>query len=357
MKYVNDWSSIQKRMCAFWNNEIIDRCCISITAPKNGSVNLPKTLPTKTEDKIKYWTDGEWLLKRNKAHFENTCFVGDAFPIIWLNLGAAGHAGYCKNARFQFEETVWFFPIINNLEKESVEFDPNSFLYNKTLELAKYLVNESKGDFIVSMPDNSGNADALAHLRGSEDLLMDMIDSEESVHSALGVLQDILLKTNEEVYNIIKDNNYGGSSIGWLHTWAPGKHSQLQSDISVMLSPNTFNEFIMPELKGQTDWMDYSLYHFDGVEQLRHLDMLLSIERLSAIQWTCVEGQPSALEFIPALRKIQSAGKGLLIKAKPEEVEPLMEQLSSKGLYLVVEASTMDEAEFILKRAEKLTHE
>ncbi len=357
MDYRDNWDKSRERLKGFWSGEIVDRCCISVFAPKKGSNYIPEKLPSNPADKQKYWTDGEWVLRRNRAQFENTYYAGEATPQIFLDLGAAGHAGYFRNIKWQYENTIWFFPSIHDWEKDRLEFDPDSFLYKKTLELAKYLTDESKGSFFVSMPDIAGNSDALAHLRGSQELLLDFYDEEDNVRASLQKIQEAWLKTAGEVHNIIKTNNDGGSCIGWLNTWAPGKHSQLQCDLGVMISPGTFNDMIMPELKAQCDWLDYPLYHFDGIEQIRHLDSLLSLEKLKAIQWTCVDGQPSPLEFIPVLKRIQEAGKSLLIWIKPNELEPMLEQLSSKGLYLLLRAGSQEEADDMIKKAEKLTHE
>lgn len=104
MDYRDDWEKSKERLFAFLKNEVIDRCCVSIIAPKGGRSNLQEPLPEKAEDKIKYWTDGEWIVKRNKTFFENTYLGGEAFPQIWLNLGAAGTAGFFKNVKHQFED-------------------------------------------------------------------------------------------------------------------------------------------------------------------------------------------------------------------------------------------------------------
>ncbi|PNT91073.1 hypothetical protein [Clostridium thermosuccinogenes] len=357
MKYTNNWSKSKERLRAFWNREILDRCCIWVTAPKDNASYKYYELPEKPEDKIKYWTDGEMVLERYKNIFENTYYAGDAFPILINDLGAAGHAGYFKNARFRFENTVWFFPIIHDWDEDELIFDENSFLYRKTIDLTRYYVSEAKGDFIVSMPDNCGNADALAHLRGSENLLMDMLLEPERVKAALEKIQAAWLRTNEEVYRIVCDNNDGGCSVGWLGTWAPGRHGQLQCDMSVMLSPEMFDQYIMDELRTQSSWMDYCLYHLDGVEQTRHLDKLLSVAGIHAIQWTNVAGQPRATEYLDVLRKIQAAGKGLIIHVEPHEVKVMLENLSSRGLYLLTWAETQRDADDLVRMAEKMTHE
>jgi hypothetical protein len=55
-------------------------------------------LPENKEDKIKYWTDGEIIIKRNRLLMESTLYLGEAYPHINLNLGASGHAGFFKGA-------------------------------------------------------------------------------------------------------------------------------------------------------------------------------------------------------------------------------------------------------------------
>ncbi|MDR1950299.1 MAG: hypothetical protein LBQ38_12975, partial [Spirochaetaceae bacterium] len=160
MKYV-DFDAITNNFESLWNHEYFGRCAVRITAPKR---RLEFPAPLGYEDIVKEWVDGETRLKKNRLISENTCYLGEAYPMIPLYLGAAGHAGFFDHIRYQFAETVWFFPIDR---KEKLRFSKDSYLYKATVDLAKYLVTEGRDEFIISMPDCSGNLDALAHLRGS----------------------------------------------------------------------------------------------------------------------------------------------------------------------------------------------
>ena len=111
---------------------------------------------------------------------------------------------------------------------------------------------------------------------------------------------------------------------------------QLQCDFSVMISPKMFEEFVLPELEAICGWLDYSVYHLDGQEQIAHLDYILSVKRLNAIQWTYIISQPNVSNFIPVFKKIQRAGKNLILMPHISEVEILMRNLSSRGLQLIV---------------------
>lgn len=138
------------------------------------------------------------------------------------------------------------------------------------------------------MPDSTGNADALSHLMGPDALMTAMLEEPQAVHRALQKIQAAYERIMKEVRAITAPVNEGGGCVQWLNTWAPGFHAQMQCDMSVMISPRLFDEFIAPELKAQSRMLDYALYHFDGVEQIRHLDTLLSIPTIRAIQWTQV---------------------------------------------------------------------
>lgn len=358
MLYKNDWKKVKERFEALWENEIIDRCCVSIKAPKDAKKTVKQTSPVSCEDIVKYYTDPEWVMKRNIDIFENTYFGGEALPCIFPALGDAGHAAYFKSKYKFTPQSVWFFPVINDWDSYKLEFDPESYMLKAGKKLLSYLTEQGMDKFFVSMPDNCGSIDALAQLRGSTNLLIDMIEEPVRLKCAIKTVVNVLKKTGNEMFEIIKANNYNGSTSGWAlaDTWSKGRHMMLQCDLSVMISPQMFEEFVLPELEETAAWLDYSAYHLDGQEQIRHLDMILSVKKINMIQWTPVVGQPCTSEFIPVLKKIQKAGKGLILMPHIWEVEKLLSELSPKGLYLIIrDVESETEAEELIKKVGKMT--
>ncbi len=205
---------------------------------------------------------------------------------------------------------------------------------------------------MVSVSDNGGIVDALAGIRGSEELLLDMLSEPEFVEEAVRRLLPIYKQTEEELFDLVAPNNQGSVLLWQL--WAPKRLAQMQCDLSVMISNEMYNRFVMPELEELTAWLDYPLYHFDGMEQIRHLDSLLSLKKLRAIQWSMVEGQPRAVEFIPVLQKIQKAGKCLVMKVPPQDVEKLLDNLSCRGLQLIIVGmKSAEEARDLMRLVER----
>ena len=357
---MEDIDKILGRFTALWDMEMIDRCCISVAYKNDQKIAEICAFPKNPEDQKKYWTDGEIILKRNLECMKHTYYAGDSFPLIWLNLGPSGHAGFVKDAKWGCAPTtIWFEPMMEEgLEPEKILLDRQSFLFQKMLELARYFTDECRGRYLVSMPDLAGNLDAIAHLRGSEELMIDFLtEDEEIILKSERNMQKLWEAGITETHEITKDVNHGGGCIGWLNTWAPGLHAQMQCDLSVMISNELFQKYAKPELEAQSSFVEYPLYHLDGMEQIRHLDTLLSIEKIKMIQWTSVSGQPSPLNFMKELKKIQKSGKGLLLSLSPGEVEPALKELSSKGLFINVTAGDRDTADWVVKIAEKCSRE
>lgn len=354
MRYKQDWDMARKRLTAFWHQDIVDRCCASVVVYENGASAPVRVVPGNDAERLRYWTDPEQIIRRNRTLMQNTYYGGEAFPSIFVDLGAGGHAGFFKGAKHFFGDSVWFMPSLTDLD--SLAFDEASFLYQKTLELAGAYVEDSKGDYLVSMPDSTGNLDALSHLMGPDELLPAMIEEADAVERALAKIEWAYERVMRDVYAIVRDVN-GGSCVNWLNTWAPGMHAQMQCDMSVMVSNDLFEQFAMPELRAQCDLLEYPLYHFDGVEQIRHLDSLLSIPRLRAIQWTQVVGQNPCTAYMDELKRIQAAGKSLVIIVTHDQIQPLMENLSSRGLYLLTSAKTRAEADALLAQIARWTHD
>ena len=59
------------------------------------------------------------------------------------------------------------------------------------------------------MTDNCGIADALAALRGSDNLLMDMVTDPEFISRGIQKLMPIYKETQEELFSLTYENNEG----------------------------------------------------------------------------------------------------------------------------------------------------
>lgn len=347
--YGVDIEAVRRRLTLLWNRECLDRCCVQVTAPKDRAHPYVETFPETQEELRLYYTDADRILARNLERLEKTHFAGEALPIVFPYMGTGGHAKYLAGCRVEYRPgTVWIHPAFEDYDGFDFSYDENNPVLAHEVEVLRALSQAGMGRFLVGQPDNCGSFDALSQLRGP-DLMMDFYDQPEKVAAAGEQIVSVLLAAEEKLFAATRENNLGGSVLGWMGTWSQGKHLQLQCDLSVMISPELFREFIVPELTRTSRALDNAIYHFDGIEQIRHLDALLAIDSIDMIQWTQVAGQPPAQDFLPQLQRIQKAGKGIMMFVDKAQIDPLLDGLSPEGLLLSVgDAVDAQEAEDIV---------
>ncbi len=122
----------------------------------------------------------------------------------------------------------------------------------------------------------------------------------------------------------------------------------LQSDVSCLVSKGMFDEYFLPFIGQQTLWAERTVYHLDGPAAIRHLDSLLSLPRLTAVQWVAGAGAPSAAHWIPLARGVLAAGKRRLLDCEPGEVRTLVQELGNEGLMLSTRCASEEEARGLL---------
>ncbi len=349
------WGTLRRRMEAFWAQDIADAPCaaIPVRAPGHTYGRFGSLLDAPFEPFWEIAGNPRKMLELNLAKFEATVYCGDAFPAVFPDYGTAGHAAYFGGQPSLKSGSVWFEPVLHGGSLPVPVYDTCNPVLNAQVQLMELAAREADGRYLVAMPDNCGSLDALAHLRGNDMLLTDLIERPEAVEQSLDALVSGLEAANAALFRAARPGAFGGAVHSWMFLWAPGTLAQLQCDFSVMISPRMFERFALPELDKTSRSLDYDVYHLDGQEQLRHLDMILSLPHIHAIQWTPVAGQPKTSSFIEPLQKIQQAGKGLVLLPQPDELDVLMDGLSPEGVRLVLyDVCSQDDAGQLLKKVQ-----
>ncbi len=349
-----NFEKTKKHFEAFWNKDYLERCNLSITL-NNHQSDYKSPYSGQVASTEQSYTDCDYVYHRCLEATKNSIYMAEAFPVFYTNFGTAGHCAYFGCEPNYKRDTIWFEPILDEPDAKLIKY--NNKHYDFQRHFMAELSKKSMGQFMVGMNDNCGNVDALAEIRGTDNLLMDLITDPDFVKEAIKKVTDVWKETQTEFFKTIKENNGGGSSHGWMNTWSEGTHAQIQCDFSVMISAVFFEEFVLPELDETARYLGKASYHLDGQEQLRHLDYILSVKNIENIQWTAVAGQPPTSHFVEAFQKIQKAGKGLILIPDPSETKYLLDNLSHKGLHLVLNGiETVEDAQDIIDYAVKVAH-
>jgi hypothetical protein len=285
----------------------------------------------------------------------HTLFYLDTLPLAETDIGP-GSLGLMLGAEAGFSEaTVWYDPCIDDPDHwPPLRFDTGQKWWQIHEAVIRAQVAAARGNYFVGCPDLIENFDTLAALRGTESLLFDTIERPDWVIARIDEINAAYFEAYQRIYDMIKDPE-GGATFGAFRLWGPGKTAKVQCDAAAMLSPQMFRQFVVPSLAAQCAWLDYAMFHLDGTQCIRHLDALLEIEELDAIEWTPQAGRPGggSPEWYDLYRRILGAGKSLqAVSVTRTEVAPLLDAIGPKGVYILCDVGSEAEAEELQKLVE-----
>jgi hypothetical protein len=297
--------------------------------------------PPSARSPEEHYVDGIARARREHHRLAHADFPLDNLPMPECNVGPGSLALLLGSEPGFSRETVWFKPAMDEDDPEShpeLTLDPNNRWLKVHEDTLSECVRLGQGKYVVGCPDLIENIDILAALRDPELLLYDMVERPEWVERQVLRINQLYFQAYSRIYDIIKLPD-GSSCFDAFHLWGPGKVAKVQCDASAMFSPAMFERFVVPALTEQCEWLDHSMFHLDGHQCIPHLDLLLRIEALDAIEWTPDPQVPSGgnLHWAPMYQRILAAGKSVqAIGVGANEVKPLLDAVGPSGMYLMV---------------------
>jgi hypothetical protein len=351
----DDWQDTKSRFQDWWHGRgfIVG----SWPAVKTSEPHADVPDPGPPESLEQQWADLDWRCAR--AHYDaaHKAWPLETLPVEDPWLGPGSMALYLGCSADLRENTIWYEPCIEEPGSfGEIRLDPANRWWQFQLALIERMIASSGGHYYVGAPDMVENWDVLASMRGAQVLLMDMLDRPSWVRRKLEEVHEAWIEAYSHIYDLVTAQD-GQSMFNWFRTYAPGKVSKVQCDGSAMFSPNMFGEFVVPTLTEQCEWLDYSLFHLDGSACVCHLDSLLEIEALTAIEWTPDPKVPQggSLHWVDMYRRILGAGKSLqVLGAGPDDIEPLLDAIGTDGVYFLSFFDTEQRAEEFERVAERL---
>lgn len=345
-----DWEESKRHYLDWWNGKGI---VLSMWEhlEKDGLPHEMVSPPSPATDLNQYWFDPEWRADYLHYQLSRSSFMADIIPVANTHLGPGSLSAILGADLEAGEETIWIRQNSNNLKPE---LDENNKWWKLHLDLLKACKARSNGKYYTGCPDLIEGLDTLAGIRGTQEVLTDIIMKPEVLEEELQKINDVYFKVFDRIYDIIREDD--GMAFCYFSLWAPGKVTKLQSDISGMISTEDFRRFVLPFISEQCRKIEYNLYHLDGVDALRHLDAILEIGELNAIQWTPGYGEPQGGDpcWYDLYRKILSSGKSVMpCWVKPDELQPLLDNVGSEGLNILMDFSCENDIVRALQIVEK----
>ena len=92
--------------------------------------------------------------------------------------------------------------------------------------------------------------------------------------------------------------------------------------------------------------MERTIFHLDGPQALQHLDTVLRLPRLNALQWVFGAGHGPAARWIDVFRKAREAGKANQVLAEdPADALAVLRALGPEGMWITVCSGMRNPAE------------
>jgi len=327
------WEEIRKTYGLWWDRKL-DRPLIHVTIQDafESDGNEPKNPCLGQGNCHDFSVSPEDVINAYDYRLQKIEYLGDSFPAINFDcFGPGVLAAFCGANLDNSSGRVWFFPEkYLPIEEIHVKYDPENKWVKRIKDIYRAGNEKWKGQVIMGMPDLGGILDVAAAFRNTEDLLLDFYDNPEEVLRLCEEIQTAWHEAYRDLNSVLDVCSPGYSDWHGLYSATPAY--VLQSDFSYMIGPDMFKTFTLPFLEKDCELLDNTIYHHDGIGQLPHLDMLLSIEKLNAIQWVAGAGKQSASHWIDLYKRIEEAGKGIAVLGSVAEFLKVYSQVK-KGLY------------------------
>lgn len=341
------WEETAARYEAWWKGEGLVVSIwgngIDTGIPGDASIAAPDPASTpvfRNENPIAFAEHERRLLNRKR-------FPLDIIPFAYVDYGTVPLAELLGAPAEPREETVWYrHTALSPDNDRALRFDPEYPAWKRMVAIAAENRRLGEGKYLTGAPALCPGLDVLAELRGPQELMIDLMTEPAWVRAKLEEIQAASYAAMDAIApQVVRDD--GSSFHAFFMLWAPTRCALAQCDAAALISPDMFGEFALPSLRDYCRRVDRILYHVDGPDALRTVDLALSIDELDAVEFTPGPQVPGGGDphWYPLYRKIKEAGKSVqAVWVKPDELAPLLDAVGSAGMYVEVEVSTMEEA-------------
>jgi hypothetical protein len=163
----------------------------------------------------------------------HSSFKADILPVASTHLGPGSLAAILGAELEGREDTIWIHPRADG--NTAIVLDEANRWYRLHLDLVRACKAAQQGRYFVGCPDLIEGLDTLAGLHGTQAVLLDTVDRPDELEAELQAVNDIWFTVFDRIYDVINED--GEMAFCYFSIWGPGRVAKLQSDISIMMSP------------------------------------------------------------------------------------------------------------------------
>jgi len=203
----------------------------------------------------------------------------------------------------------------------------------KLVETTQYLAGELGETMLLSESLLRGPADCLEALVGAERLCLELYDNPERTAEMADWLAERVIELARAQIAVLP--RLDGGTINRYRLGAPGSNIVTQADIANVMSPAHFRKVFCPAYRRIARAFDTATIHFHSCAW-QHVDALLEIPELAAIEWGMDPTGPTLEEMVPVFARILEEKCVILMNIRTEaETAMLLDRLPHEGLCII----------------------
>ncbi len=341
------FETAMQRIYAWYERAIIDRPPVRFVA-HNAFVDAANTAYPSGDLRAR-WFDAEFQVETYLKSIEGQTFRGETFPVFFPNLGPEVYAAF-YGAHLEYGEvTSWSVPLIKDWDDIArLKLDRENVYFTKLEELTRLALERVPGKALVGYTDLHPGVDCAAAWRDPQQLCIDMLESPDRVKE----LVEITIRDFNAIFTHFDQmlKARGQLSVSWMGIPSFGRMHIPSCDFSALISPRMFEEFCLPVLQREVKTMTHNVFHVDGKGVARHIDMILDVPGVHAIQWVQGVGDDyPIMQWVPFIKKVQARAP-IIIDLHKHDLDAFMEAVEPEGIFLWIATENEEEEHDILKR-------
>jgi len=339
-----------RRVYAWFEGAIIDRPPVRFMAHNAFVEAAQAAYPS---DNVRdRWFDAEFQVDTYIQSLEGKPFVGETFPVFWPNLGPEVYAALYGAELEYGDVTSWSKPFVKDWDDiANLALNLQNEYARKLDELTQIALERCAGKFMVGYSDLHPGVDCVAAWRDPQQLCFDMLESPDQVQTMI----EIAIRDFETIYDhydsMLKAHRQ--LSVSWMGVPSFGRMHIPSCDFSALISPQMFEQFCLPVLQREVKTMTHNVFHVDGRGVAKHIDMILSVPEVHAIQWVQGVGDDyPIMQWESFIKRVQPRAP-LIIDLDKADLDDFMAAFEPEGIFLWLAVDDPDEQQSILKRVER----
>lgn len=340
-----------RRVYAWYENEIIDRPPVRFIA-HNAFLDAARQdiAALSRQEKEAYWFDAELQVDLYIQSIASKRFHAETFPVYFPNLGPDVYAAFYGAQLIFGDVTSWSVPLVKDwAQLDELYLDMNNVYFKKIEELTLHALERCRGRFLVGYTDLHPGLDCAAAWRDPQQLCIDMIDHPLQVKRLIHLAIQDFERIYDHFDNMLK--SAGQLSVSWMGIPSYGRMHIPSCDCATLISPAFFNEFALPVLQREVETMTHNIFHVDGKGVARHMDSILYVPKVHAIQWVQGVGDDyPIMQWVPFVKELQLKGIPVIVDMEPSDLNGFMDVMDPHGLFLWLSTEDEEQELAILKR-------